>query len=565
MYIKPISDYKTCEGGIKDLNKFDEGYCFEVTVLIPLTQFTPSQDQLEPKQAINQTWIFCHDHEKDKKRLMDAIIDLKLKIQHSLGLIVDYSIIEKQNENNLLAVEKNKLTPIDGHWVMIQDWTECSLKCGGGLKFQQYVCIPPKNGGKQCEGEAVRSISCNTQPCSDSNISNLDINSVIKNSIYSNGGSTNTLPPVIKTMAISNRPQQYDKCYLKESDVFMIKDDELTCKMVNKPRIPVRLILNDKTLSAFFSDNINTMIVTFSLSDSVFVRSQKYPDCFEIVNPVKTAAFCSLDSKPEFLEEWDYDFNLFKIQCRRDRVKSDVLLTEENKLEKEFKNRMKNIKDEMLLEIAQKNIQQVEDNEVNLISNKVRKTHLVSLMALQREMELEKLLEKEELEREKKENKELEKEIETEKKKEDRLNKAIKEKEIESQFNLSKVQATNEIMEIQEQTRKEIQLKRQQITNRLMELKKKQLRKKIALKKEIFIIKSKIAEKMNTYSRKGDAAICKDKIKQQVYCGTYFTTDYLKFEECKNADTYCEVCCENEFGNWHLIEREECFKGCKCE
>ena len=549
-------------GGIKDLNKVEEGYCFQIIVLIPLTKFTPTQNQLEPKQSIKQTWIFCHDKLIDKKNLIDSITKLKIEIQRKLGLFVQSSQINQASASNIKTQGDFR---VDGRWVLVQDWTQCSLKCGGGMKYQQYVCIPPKFGGRQCEGEAVRSMSCNSHPCPDPSNINLDIDIITTNILspgnnQNNKNSTIILPAVVKTMAVSDRPLQYDKCYLKESDGLMIKEDDMTKNMVNKPRIAVRLVLNNKTLSAYLTDNINYMLVTFLLNDSVFIRSQTYDGCFEIRSPVKSSTFCELEQKKGWIEEWDYDFNLFKNQCKEVRVA--VPLKETSALEKEFKSRLKTLKEEFLREISERSQISTHQNYVSSMSKKVETTHNYYLIALKKEVELDNLLKKEEIEREIKENSELEKEIELEKKKEDCLGKAIKEKEIESQYNLAKNMAEGEIKELEERTKREIIEKRWSLKKDLEELRKRQYRNKIDKKMEISHIRYAWAEKMSKLSKKGDALICQDKSNISTYCKGKFGNNFTRAAECIKEDSFCEICCENEFGGWWLTEREKCFQLC---
>jgi hypothetical protein len=57
---------------------------------------------------------------------------------------------------------KNTQGPQDGKWVLLHDWSECTLACGGGKSFLQQMCMPPKNGGKPCVGNAIVSRECNT-------------------------------------------------------------------------------------------------------------------------------------------------------------------------------------------------------------------------------------------------------------------------------------------------------------------------------------------------------------------------------------------------------------------
>jgi len=45
------------------------------------------------------------------------------------------------------------------------------------------------------------------------------------------------------------------------------------------------------------------------------------------------------DQKIIFVEEWDYDFNLFKYQCKSSRPEIQIGVNEEKKLENEFKEK----------------------------------------------------------------------------------------------------------------------------------------------------------------------------------------------------------------------------------
>src|SRR5690348_14892092 len=49
----------------------------------------------------------------------------------------------------------------DGYWIVLQEWTQCSLKCGNGTSTLQRMCVPPKDGGAPCVGEAIMTRPCN--------------------------------------------------------------------------------------------------------------------------------------------------------------------------------------------------------------------------------------------------------------------------------------------------------------------------------------------------------------------------------------------------------------------
>ncbi|XP_067022317.1 A disintegrin and metalloproteinase with thrombospondin motifs adt-1-like isoform X6 [Acropora muricata] len=57
--------------------------------------------------------------------------------------------------------------PVDGRWSLWKPWGPCSLTCAGGVQRRTRTCNnpPPKYGGKNCEGNALQTQSCNRAPC----------------------------------------------------------------------------------------------------------------------------------------------------------------------------------------------------------------------------------------------------------------------------------------------------------------------------------------------------------------------------------------------------------------
>jgi len=112
-------------------------------------------------------------------------------------------VTTNDNLNNLTKA-KNKSdseesdikNDMDGKWVIIQDWSQCSMACNGGKQFLQRVCIPPKSGGDQCEGEPVLERHCNTFPCPN----------VIKREVK----LKTTRNPIIRVQRLSNRFLRYE-------------------------------------------------------------------------------------------------------------------------------------------------------------------------------------------------------------------------------------------------------------------------------------------------------------------------------------------------------------------
>merc|ERR1712222_281136 len=121
---------------------------------------------------------------------------------------------------------------------------------------------------------------------------------------------------------------------------------------------------------------------------------------------------------------------------------------------------------------------------------------------------LEDLLEKEEASREEDETSTFTRQINSEKRKEECLMKAIKEKEIENQYNIAKFQAEHAIQKITKETQTQITKQRENIAKKIIEMRNKQKRKKAQLKSEIMTIRTQIAARLQNINRVGSTATC---------------------------------------------------------
>jgi len=186
--------------------------------------------------------------------------------------------------------------------------------------------MPPENGGKPCEGPAIRKRPCNTQPCP----------------IMNNKKNEKFEKPIVKVLRISNRPSRYDKCHLKENDIFAVFRqkgvDNLLQKINSNPdflntedagKILARIIMNNKSISLYKDENLNSNLLTLNLETTKFVRLNENKNCFFLLGKITTeqVVICNMEFNTNFVEEWDYDFNLFKNQC--DEVRPVVKLDSE--------------------------------------------------------------------------------------------------------------------------------------------------------------------------------------------------------------------------------------------
>lgn len=586
-FIKTIPEDNNYLGGIKDFGKFSEGSCFEVATVKPGAFFKMTSDETEPSNGIQEVWLICTDDDVQKRNIMDILIKLKLKKQHQLGVYVSQpKDPRKANqslnpENNLptLAdvltgssqmVDPEKINdpnkkPEDGYWIILQNWTPCTLKCGGGLQYLQLMCVPPKQGGAACKGDAIRTKPCNQQPCPQIG--------TLKSLMPNQSGQNPTAQmekPIIKVMPISNRPQRYDKCYLKDSDALMVREDlKGTASFQVLPKTPIRLVMNNKSISVYQDETLSTQMMTFILKNTVFSRVKGDNRCF-ILNGINTRAqFCQLDSQSgHFVEEWDYDFHLFKNQCHMKREIIDLEENEEKKLEDDYHHKVEQLKLDMVGEKAKKVKRQVENKEEVKLEKKIEQTQAMTLMAIQKELKLEEMLEKEELQKEKEQEDQMARQISEEKKKDECLVKSIQEKQIEDQMNMNKANAEDAINQIKEEAKKTIMVKRAQMKKKLQMIRAKNRRKLSAMQSEIINIRVQTAGRVQKFAKVGNQANCFNPAQtgsaasQQIetYCQANFPDSNAKLLECKNPESFCYVCCESEFGDLHIPEREKCFK-----
>ena len=94
-------------------------------------------------------------------------------------------------------------------------------------------------------------------------------------------------------------------------------------------------------------------------------------------------------------------------------------------------------------------------------------------------------------------------------------------------------------------------------------MRKKAKRNGDKLKQQLMSMRMSMAKEMNNSYKDGDQQKCvnamKDDQSRLNYCTANFS-DYIKFSQCKSNDEFCELCCENEYGEMHMDKRNKCIK-----
>merc|ERR1712084_111572 len=165
-------------------------------------------------------------------------------------------------------------TKTDGRWVVLQDWSQCSLAC---------------------VGQSIRKRACNVQPCST--LKNKD-EPPIK---FQN--------PVVRMMPLTQRPTRYDKCNLKESDVFAVlqpKSSTLSDQLsIDKnylmsdeaTKIPARVVMTQKSIAVYKNENLDSMVFTNEILTVNLIKINSQT-CFLLQgkNQRQEIVLCSMES-----------------------------------------------------------------------------------------------------------------------------------------------------------------------------------------------------------------------------------------------------------------------------
>ena len=565
--IIPLVDDKNIYGGLKNFGKFPEGYCFQViTTDIPLTR------AVEPSDSILK-YIICTSEQSHMLNLLKKIKNLKIEDQRFKGIILkpkqeksklsNQEIKDSNHLGNLLLNEDEIDNHPEDRWIILKNWSQCSLLCGGGKSTLQRKCTLPQ--GKNCKGSEILTKTCNTEPC-PSYIKKIEKIKKLQSD------------PIVINRRISNVPERYEKCITKQKDVLLSMVDK---KNGYKYRLPVRLIMNTETISFYSNaEDIKTAKLTYLTKHTELLSDRENYSCFIIKDASNKSEVCplnlttqdipeeeqstlDLNSIPEhylhFINEWSYDYNLFKFQCSRVNRQKELQVKLSDDLNKK-KNEIKEEIDEERKVLMNRELQKKEKLET---INKLQNTEDLTLEAIKQEAKIENLITEEQKQKEELKIELLKKEVDELQNKQKQCRLRIKEKQRESQLNLQTHIDKIRLQEAQEEAKRAIFKQRENLKEKISMIKKKSLVKEVELKKEIINLRNKINTEIKQSFKKGDENKCKISIENEqnkkMYCDANFGTVYIKHKICM-SDEFCNICCENEFGSVYIADKEICIE-----
>ncbi len=568
--INPIPKDDRFKGGVQLLGEFDEGFCMQILTTIP-TMVDPDYDNFN-QSGLNQNWVICFDNQKDRSFLMNTLAQIRIIKQNVKGEnMEDMKKFKQKQKESLSKLLHPHPTPHiehyygpgknlnrDGFWVLLQDWSQCTLKCGGGVQYQQWMCQPPLPGGKPCQGMPVRSRPCNIQPCP--NVSGI--------SSFAKNKNEQVFKPLIKSLPWSSRLQRYIECEVKETDVLWIKRD-VPSKMGFPVKYPGRMVMTNRTIALYEDDTLENNLFSFNLRDAQMGTYDKDSCCLMIQALDKQfrvcgfASDCGTRKDPKFVRNWIHAFNLFSKKCYVDLPR---------------KNWKKHIHDDDVyhgsINVAMEPVharehiirKKMKEQKQMQMEHRVSSAQDLALKAIRKELKLETLVKQEEKMKEKKKIRALIHLKLKEEKKKDCLEQALKEREHQNMKGRENKEAELEIEKIKHDAKKDVAKERLNLRKKLADIKKQGRRRRRMLEQQISVIRSEMAKNLILANKNGDMELCrrgtKDPQKAKEYCDNNFVDNYNKNSECKEADHFCPICCENEFGNLFLYKRDECYKIC---
>lgn len=510
------------KGGVEDVGDFKEGFCFKLSFIIDgKKQFIVCADD----QAVKGQWMTQLATARTTADLMAK--DKESNMQGGSPVVEGEAVVpggdKKDEAADKPAEEKPaaegaspaEAKPVDGKWVEMQDWSSCTQACGGGTQSLHRMCEPPKNKGKECEGDGVMTRPCNEQPCQ------------IPGGAGADGAEAGSLPPgatgkekiitneaMVKMIRVSEVPQVYERCLMKDTDIDVVQTQLNQFQI--KPRLPGRAIMNNRTLTVYMRKNIGSAVFSVPLNHIQVDEYKEDEECWKVTDRAtsKSIVLCGLRSAKEPImlikEQWLHEINFFKTNCFKDleKITLDAMNAVADPLLDLKQDELDDAKKAAAQNTAGTPGKVVDQGE---IKQKFKEMQNVAIEALQKELRYEDLIESEEKQKERDEEVELAMKLEKLKNKKDCLdNGAEKEgmKELEDQKSSS---ITAQLDEMKDQIKNMILKKRQNKLKQLEKMNKFSGRKKKDMMGKIQQARMEVAADVMKAHKKGDMGKCLSK------------------------------------------------------
>ena len=365
---------------------------------------------------------------------------------------------------------------------------------------------------------------------------------------------------------------RYSKCKYKEGNMAYLLPSSYNKTVFKKT--PINIVLTNKTISLYRDDAHKECIISYFLSELIEIKKlnkQTLSDdyCLFLNDGHQKIILCAL------YPSYNSSENEYSLRVNRDSWLNDILFF--TKSCGEFYSKELNAKGAIKEDI---NFHQIQTELDTLSLNEkareemrkiLTQTQELAMKALEKEIIKEELIEKEEEEREKRIEEEYNRKIDELNKQAEIIENKLSEKKKEAKYYETKSILNQKIKKITQQVKEQIEKNRIELKERIKNKKKEIDEKTNLYHKKIDELKHKISYKLYQANKRGDSEKCnpnKSIIEIEAYCNDNIYINNTIIEEnsikknCVQKEKYCYVCCENEFGEFHLDERANCYSTC---
>lgn len=329
--------------------------------------------------------------------------------------------------------------------------------------------------------------------------------------------------------------------------------------------MPARLIMNLKTITIYTGNDLKDLKESFNINSTNLIPSITQNNCFSLVDSDHIIDICSFDinSTLEFYNEWDYDFNLFKFQCQEgNNLQQNSLFLKGN-----LNSRLDKIKEQIKAEVLQK--REIKANNINK-NRQIEEDRKLAvdlghkeILSFNKELDIEKLIEDEEIQKEKEEESELEAKLLNEKKKNKCITDLIEKKEKETEYLFKKNSESDKIKLMNDMINNQLLLKRQILKKKIENLRKISKEKKKLKNQQIMNERLEVANKLSSAYKKGDINKCKSALQSlenwKLYCTISANENLVILKECIESNN-SDYCCNQEYGELYPEEKIKCIE-----
>ncbi len=223
---------------------------------------------------------------------------------------------------------------------------------------------------------------------------------------------------------MSGRKQRYEAGVIKEGDLEILLEDFKDMK--RPPRLPTRVVLNNRTISIFQADHYESIYMSFELSnlDQIQLNPIDPESCFILKDkrdPSKKITLCAMQSgklsAEEELNNWTDAIYLFKEKFAGKKK----FVTRDGKVDAELQRRRKTVEVEIREQEIERRDNERDDKKEGLMEKQIQKVSQMAYAAVQKELKFEEMLEHEEMLRQQEEEKEMQAQVAKEEEKEVRF------------------------------------------------------------------------------------------------------------------------------------------------